>query len=797
MGNNGSSPRLSQRLSLLAAALLMAGTAMAQDTAYQLDIAPQALDQALNALAGQTGSRILFATDIAEGRQAQGLKASLTVEQALQRLVSGSELRVQKTGDGSYLVSRPKDDEVMELSSVTISGKAPGSITEGTGSYATRSSSSSTRLNLSSLETPQSITVITRQRIDDQKLDNLTDLAQATAGINVFQGSYGADGPSLYARGVVINNFQIDGVPTSSGLSNYLQSTAIYDRVEVVRGATGMMSGLGSPAATFNMIRKRPTFEPQTSLTLEAGSWDRYGATLDTSGPLNKEATIRGRLVASYKDKNSWIDNFKQEESVLYGIGEFDLSDRTLLTLGFSNQVQNNKNPLYNGALLYFNNGQKTHATRSNHITIDWTYYDHNLSNAFASIEHRFDSGWSAKSELSHSWYEYDGMIARLTGSVNQQTGAGAYVQPQGRWQSEPKQTNFDTYITGPLSLFDREHEIITGVTLSKIEEASPGYGGSLTAGSGYDGYVTNIYTWDGQAPDPNQHTKTSKTTRDEYQYSAYLSARFRLSDDTNLVMGGRVTDWKRDRDLLTYSSGATSAAKNRETGVFIPYLGLLQNINENWAVYGSYTKIFQPQGHWVRDINNSPLDPEEGTSYEVGIKASSNDESITSSLALFKTEQDNLAVWSGGAYTTKSGTKTQGVEFELSGEIAEGWQVSSGYSYSVITDSTDSRINTFLPRHSLKTFTSYRLPGTLENLTIGGGINWQSKTGENLSAFTQESYALLNLMAKYKFSENITGTLNINNVFNKEYIVGYGGGSAYGFFGDPRSFITSMKYQF
>ncbi|WP_372439315.1 STN domain-containing protein, partial [Pandoraea sputorum] len=117
------------------------------------------LDQALNALAGQTGSRILFATDIAEGRQAQGLEASLTVEQALQRLVSGSELGGQETGDGSYLVSRPKDDEVMELSSVTISGKAPGSITEGTGSYATRSSSSSTRLNLSSLETPQSITV--------------------------------------------------------------------------------------------------------------------------------------------------------------------------------------------------------------------------------------------------------------------------------------------------------------------------------------------------------------------------------------------------------------------------------------------------------------------------------------------------------------------------------------------------------------------------------------------------------------------------------------------------------------
>ncbi|WP_312255630.1 TonB-dependent siderophore receptor [Stutzerimonas nitrititolerans] len=219
---------------------------------------------------------------------------------------------------------------------MTISGKAPGSITEGTGSYTTGSTSSSTRLNLTPRETPQSITVITRQRMEDQKLENLPDALDATTGVIVKLFSMGADAPQMWARGSSITNFQIDGVPTTSSLANYLQSTIAYDRIEVVRGATGMMNGVGSPSATINMIRKRPTFDPQTSISVEAGSWDRYGTGIDVSGPLTESGNVRGRLAADYKTQHAWTDNYEQENTALYGIGEIDLTDNTLLSVGFN-----------------------------------------------------------------------------------------------------------------------------------------------------------------------------------------------------------------------------------------------------------------------------------------------------------------------------------------------------------------------------------------------------------------------------------------------------------------------------
>src|SRR5690606_21267946 len=147
------------------------------------------------------------------------------------------------------------------LSPVMISGKAIGSTTEGTGSYTTGSTSSATRLNLSVKETPQSVTVMTRQRLDDQRLRDLADVFEATPGVSLHRTSgYEAGAPAVYARGTIINSFQIDGVPTSDSLRSYVQRTAIYDRVEIVRGATGLMNSLGTPAATINLLRKRPTY---------------------------------------------------------------------------------------------------------------------------------------------------------------------------------------------------------------------------------------------------------------------------------------------------------------------------------------------------------------------------------------------------------------------------------------------------------------------------------------------------------------------------------------------------------
>ncbi|MGY1920737.1 TonB-dependent siderophore receptor [Pseudomonas tolaasii] len=779
----------------LLALLLLSGT-QAQATPVALDIPAQPLATALQQLGKQANLEILYSPDSIRGLKSGAVSGSLEPGQALGTMLLGSGMTFQMTNNTVSLVPATGESGALQLGAVSISGMAPGSTSEGTGSYTAYSSSSSTRLNLTQKETPQSVTVITRQRLDDQKLTNLTEVLEATPGITVLRVGVGAENDTYWSRGFQINNFEIDGVPTSSRLDNTTQNTAMYDRVEVVRGATGLISGSGTPSATINLIRKRPTADAQASITGEAGSWDRYGTGFDVSGPLNDAGNIRGRLVVDYKKQNSWVDRVKSDSQLVYGISEFDLSDATMLTVGFSyinNQVND---PLRTGFQTFFSNGNRTHFGRSANSAPDWSYNDRKQTNVFTSIEHQFDNGWSGKVEVSHTQNQFDELINYMNGDIDQATGAGAYLYPN-RWSGTPRQNNLDAYLTGPFNLFGREHELIAGVTMSQYNENTPSHGGWFGPWTGYDGTVPNIYKWNGSGANRPDTTTVGKSYIEENQYAAYLTSRFHVTDDTALILGGRVTDWKRNNKVITYADPTqNSESKETRNGVFLPYAGIVYDLNSTWSLYASYTKIFNPQAYGIKDENRKPLDPQEGTGYEVGVKGSFNDDKLNASLALFKIDQDNLAVFvrDPDVYRSVQGTTTKGVELELNGELSEGWQASAGYAYSVSTDDNDQRIVTTSPRNSLKTFTSYRLPGMLDKITVGGGVNWQSKTGMDLHKFEQGSYAITNLMARYDISKNLSATLNVNNVFDRTY---YAYADNWSVYGAPRNFMTSFKYTF
>ncbi|MBK5537390.1 TonB-dependent siderophore receptor [Pseudomonas sp. TH05] len=763
-----------------------------QGQAFDIPAGP--LTPQLNLLASQAGIYLAGDASLSAGKSGPALKGHYPVDQALQILLASSGLEAVPTGGQRYqLQARPAAAGALELGATSISGKAPGSTTEGTGLYTTYSSSSSTRLNLTQKETPQSLTVITRQRLDDQRLNNLTEVMEATPGIAVSRVGVGAENDTYWSRGFQINNFEIDGIPTSPRLANFSQGMAMYDRVEVVRGATGLISGSGTPSATINMIRKRPTAEAQASVTVEAGSWDRYGTGMDVSGPLTDSGNVRGRLVLDYKTQNSWVDRYKQQNQLFYGITEFDLSEATLLSVGFSYLKSNADSPLRTGLQSYFSNGVKTDFKRSASSSPDWSYYDQARSNFFTSLEHRFDNGWSAKIELGHSEYRFDELINYMNGEIDQATGTGAYMFPN-RWAGTPRENNLDAYVSGPFSLFGREHELITGVTLSRYRESVPEYGGWIGPWTGYDGNIGSIYGWNGKGNRPDT-TQMGKSVIEENQYAAYMTTRLHVTDQTALILGGRVTDWKRSSEN---NGNDGSSTRNQETrnGIFLPYAGLVYDLNDTWSLYGSYTKIFNPQAYGVKDSSGKPLEPQQGTGYEVGVKGSFYDDKLNASLALFKLEQDNLAVFTGvfDTYTAEQGTTTKGLEMELNGELGEGWQASAGYAYSISTDQNDERIVTNIPRHSLKTFTSYRLPGAWDKLTVGGGVNWQSKIGQDLHQFQQGSYALTNLMARYQIDQHLSASLNVNNLFDRTYYTYADNWSVYG---APRNVMTSLKYDF
>ena len=780
------------------AAPLLVASAQVQAAQQQLDfnIPGGPLGAAL-AQFGETAHLLIsYPAELTEGRVTQGLSGRYEIDTGLDTLLAGTDLQALRTTQGGYQIARRQDSDALQLDALTISGKAPGSTTEGSGSYTTLSSSSSTRLNLTPKETPQSLTVMTRQRLDDQRLTTLSDTMDATPGIIVLRDGLGAESDSFWSRGFEIQNFEIDGVPTVTRMDNYAQSMAQYDRVEVVRGATGLISGMGNPSATINLIRKRPTAEAQASVTGEAGNWDRYGSGFDVSGPLTESGNVRGRVVADYKTGGAWIDRFKQDSQLLYGISEFDLTENTLLTLGFSYLRTDVDSPLRSGLPTRFPDGQRTDLSRSTNASPDWSYNDHEQTSYFTSIEQKFDNGWSGKVEFTHTENQFDEIFTYLNGTL-QSDGSGTSLLPV-KFAGTPRQNNLDLYLTGPLDLLGREHEIIAGLTLSKYNENVPSYGGWRYDYSGSPaGAIDNLFDYHGNNAKPD-FPVTGKSSIDETQYAAYLTGRFHLSDDLSLILGSRLVDWKRDTEDRPYGADA-SETQSRETGVFIPYTGVVYDLNDVWSLYASYTKIFNPQASWVRDENNKPLDPMEGKGYELGVKGSHLDGQLNASLALFKLEQDNLAVWQAeypgsNVYKAEQGTTSKGVEMQLDGQLAEGWQVGTGYAYTVTTDADDQRINTTLPRHSVKTFSTYRLGGELDKLTVGGGVNWQSKVGSDLHTFTQGSYAITNLLARYDISKNLSASVNLNNLFDREYFsyAGY-----YGNYGAPRNLMTSFKYSF
>lgn len=770
-------------------------TATTTTTVRSYDLPAQPLGSALARIAADNGQQISINADLVRDRRAPAVRGDFTAEEAARAALHGSGLGLVRTSEGNWAVQPapqaaplpPAATTGQTLATVTVSGKAPGSTTEGSSSYTTFSTSSSTRLNLTPQETPQPISVITRQRMDDQGLVSLNDVMDATPGITVKAFGVGGDGPQIWARGASITNFQIDGIPSSTSMSNYLQSSVLYDRVEVVKGATGMMSGLGTPSATINMIRKRPTQDAQASVTAEAGNWSRYGTGLDLSRPLNDEGSVRGRLVADYKRQGAWTDNYRQDYGVLYGIVEADLGPRTLLTVGATHIDRKTNAPIRAFPILY-DNGAPTGARPSDGKAPDWTYYNHQHDSVFGSLEHTFGSGWSAKAEVTHARYTYEGVIASLVGTVNQ-AGTGLLAQSP-LWANTAQQSNLDAYVTGPFSLLGRRHELIGGVALSRVAQGNPSHPVVRQA-------VPGIFGWADSVAAPT-FTQTGESESTEYQYGAYLSSRLQLSDATSLLVGGRLTSWKRNTRSLTYASGAVTESHARENSAFIPYLGIVHALNDTYSLYASYTKIFRPQDASTLQYSlTGMMDPEEGVSYEAGIKASLHDGALTSSLSVFRTQQDNLALWNPVlyAYEAENNATTQGAELELNGQLAPGWQLSAGYTYSESHNQDGGRIMTRIPRNTVKLFTTYRLPGAWSRLTLGGGMNWESRTGDPLATYTQHSYAVVNLMARYEVSPQLSVSANLNNALDKRYYAALAGAS--GMFGPPRNVMVSMKYKF
>ncbi|MGF6162357.1 outer membrane receptor for ferric coprogen and ferric-rhodotorulic acid [Pseudomonas sp. 2725] len=706
-----------------------------------------------------------------------------------------------------------RDDGVLQLGATTISGQALGATTEGTHSYTTGSTSTATGLPLSIRETPQSVTVITRQQMDDRGVQSIGDALRNTPGISTQK--YDSDRTEFSARGFAITNFQYDGVNIPyDGVygenPNNGDDASSLDRIEIVKGATGLMTGSGDPSATVNLIRKKPTKEFKASISGTVGYWDAYRSVGDISGSLNDSGSVRGRFVGAYSDKNSYQDHYSQKKDLFYGILEADLTPDTLLTFGVDKSSTTPRGSSWTGNPVYFSDGGRTDFPRHFNPGADWSRRDFDDITYFASLEQALANDWKFKASIDQKTTDHDTRLASASGgNPDRATGEGMFLY-WGRWEGHRVQNTADVNVTGPFTLGGREHELVAGFMASHSRQTGATYDTSA-----FELVPGSIYDWSGDLPEQN-FPKNGKYERTQSQNGLYLATRLHATDDLSIILGSRLSTFKYNEDYSYYPGAGLddTHASYKEHGVVTPYAGVVYDLDDTYSAYASYTSIYQPQTY--KDANGSTLAPVEGASYEAGLKAAYFDGRLNASLAFFRIEQDNLAesigtnpVTNEGIYKAIDGATTKGVELELAGEAAEGWNLSAGYTYARTRDADEQRIFGFplatsKPEHVVRTFTTYRLPGALDQVTIGGGISWQSAFyGKIYSPTTggdtrikQGGYTLVDLMSRYQFNENLSFTVNANNVFDKRYLTGLGNFDTT-YYGEPRNVMLTTKWDF
>ena len=812
--------RLSCAIRIAMLGMALAGAASASNFVYAAGVSLDAaafqtynipagpLGRNLSTFAAQSGVALSFDPGLTQGLSSPVLNGSFSPRAAITHLLAGSGLEVTARADGSYTLTKktvtaePRDSAVLPVVQVT---SGLGSTTENTGSYTTGNASTATRLNMSLRETPQSVSVITRQRMEDQGLTQLSDVVIQTAGLTMGGGgNVGSDSTPIYARGFQVDNYQIDGV--SHLYSNYgsiFQSNdmALYDRVEVVRGATGLMSGIGLPGATINLIRKRPTRAFQASARAEVGSWNYYRAEADVSTPINEAGTLRGRLVTAYQQNDSYIDRLKEKKKIVSGIVEADLAPNTLATVGFTYQDQNAVGHARAGLSKFFSDGSLTNWSRSKSAAASWATSDRENQTLFASLEHRFDNEWLVKGTYNHSRSKYDEILgyASSYGTFpNKTTGAGVALWAS-RWAGKPVQNSIDLYATGPFTLLGRKHDLVVGMTSVYTKDDTVGYNGWLRP------VVANIYDWDGNTPAMPAFSTVSDIVMREHTNSAYATARFKPTDALSVLVGARYTSWETDKRTDIYDPAKVDTTDKRSEQKVIPYAGLVYDINDNWSAYASYTDIFKPQN--ARDINNNVIDPLQGKSYEAGVKGEFFDKRLNVGAAVYKVEQDNFAValpnviLASGANAVEavSGTTTKGFELEVGGQIARNWQGSASFARNLSRDRNHALLNTNVPQNTFKLFTNYRMPNIGNGLVVGGGVRWQGDTyserqGPNSVRLGQKAYSVVDLMARYNIAKNLSATVNLYNVFDQSY---YLTSDTNSYYGAPRNIRVALDMRF
>lgn len=790
--------------------------------AWNLPAAP--LADTLARIARDSGRRLSADPTLVAGKTAAPVRGNLIAIDAARQALAGTGLELVVTEGGTLSVQpapgRAKDGEAT-LAPVAVTAQVLRSATtEGTGSYTARAVTIG-KGERTLKETPQAISVITRQMMDDQNLHTINEVMGKTPGIVVNASPLG--GQYFYSRGFKMDApYQFDGVPLDVGLgepqaASMAAEMAFYDRVEFLRGAAGMMQGAGTPSGAINLVRKRGLNKATTTVTASAGSWDNYRAQVDAGGPLNAAGTLRGRAVLAKQSRHSFLDLEQRDDVIAYGALDYDFSPDTTAGVALAYE-KFDATPCWHG-LPRYGNGSDLKLPRSTCLGQSWNHWDSERTTLFADFRHQINSNWSLKLASVHSRNDQ-----RMKYSfVEQSNGValGSTASPltiyAGVFDYDRTDYGIDGHLNGKFEAFGRQHELTIGFNASRKKNDD------LFALMIMSGVTNDVFNPNHHLAEPDDSTIVANSYRGGWpypnqvalkQHGAYANLRLKLADPLTAVLGGRVSHYENDSSNKAW--GSTSTTHIKESGKFTPFAALLYDLTPNLTAYASHADIFQPQSNLDPDGNVLP--PKTGKNLELGIKGEWFDGALNGSFNLFRAYQEHAAAAVDSSLCKASSScsvdtgkvRAQGLEAEISGSPIKRLQLLAGYTYTqtktlsamrnVNTAASNGTIyNSLVSRHMLRAWADYQLPGGLHDWSVGGGVTAQSGTYRVYSAIklAQQGYALWNARVQYRIDPRWTAALNVSNLFDKRYYQTVGYTTSGDYYGAPRNWTLSLRGTF
>lgn len=656
--------------------------------------------------------------------------------------------------------------------------------------YAPETTTAGSKTAVKWLEQPRSVTVINRHRMNEENLHTLGDVMQQVTGVSVtpFDGA----NPDYQARGYSLE-ITYDGVPSGNGGSGTQEfDMAIYESIEVLRGPNGVYQGTGQPGGSINFVRKRGSETFAMTAGASAGSWNNWRGDIDIGGPISDSGNVRGRAVATWQDRGFYYDKGDEQKWLGYATLDFDLSQQTTLSVGITHQQDDFQSPSM--GLPAFSSGEFLRVPRSTHVYPAWNFFSWETREYFAELEHRMENGWIIRAkglDREQDKFFKDAYPAPQVG-VDPESFTTDYTARKNHGITN--RTALDLYAAGPLTLWNRVHQVTLGYNREKRDYA----GRSATFP-----VIENvsIFNPDSIIEPDGPYLRGSASVFEQNGY--YTQARLSITDPLTLIFGGRLSDMSNKSRNVAPSQETNFSTSTEESEHFTPYVAAIWQTTPDISLYGSFSDIFIPQ--FMRDQQDRLLKPREGEQYELGIKARLLNEKLNVSFAYFDVRDLNRAMptLTPNVYTTAGEVRVDGFELELSGSPLAGLNVSVGYTYQDTRyhkhqSMQDEWFSLFEPSESLKVYARYE-PASVAGFFIGGGIQARSSiigTGEK-GIREQGGVAIFNAHAGYRLAGDTTLTLSVNNIFDHSWYARTGGLNAYNTYGEPRQFTLGIRTTF